>query len=94
MCCQAEGTAGTAWPPFGSWQARTASLVAGLRLWPCQLTFYAVMQVFLDAVQNRGMGALELVAMDMKARGMYVCRTLSFKGEAVPEQASTRGLTC
>lgn len=52
------------------------------------------MQAFLDAVQNRGMGALELVAMDMKARGMYVCRTLSFKGEAAPEQASTRTLTC
>jgi hypothetical protein len=27
-------------------------------------------------------GALELVAMDMKARGMYVCRTLSYKGAA------------
>ncbi|CAA6668669.1 unnamed protein product [Spirodela intermedia] len=27
-----------------------------------------------------GVGALELVAMDMKARGMYVCRTLSYKG--------------
>lgn len=25
--------------------------------------------------------ALELVAMDMKAQGMYVCRTLSFAGE-------------
>jgi hypothetical protein len=29
------------------------------------------------------MAALELVAMDMKAQGMYVCRTLSFAGEAV-----------
>ena len=26
------------------------------------------------------MAALELVAMDMKAQGMYVCRTLSFAG--------------
>ena len=49
------------------------------------------MQAFLDAVQNRGMGALELVAMDMKARGMYVCRTLSFKGEAAPEEVYARG---
>ncbi|KAL0443104.1 UNVERIFIED_CONTAM: protein FORGETTER 1 [Sesamum latifolium] len=29
---------------------------------------------------RKGVGALELVAMDMKARGMYVCRTLSYKG--------------
>jgi hypothetical protein len=35
---------------------------------------------FLDAVGGRGVGALELVAMDMKARGMFVCRTLSFQG--------------
>lgn len=35
---------------------------------------------FLDVIGSRGVGALEMVAMDMKARGMYVCRTLSFKG--------------
>ena len=58
------------------------------------VTSFAVAQAFLDAVQNRGMGALELVAMDMKARGMYVCRTLSFKGEAAHEQASVGGLAC
>lgn len=40
-----------------------------------------VVQSFLEAVGGRGMGALELVAMDMKARGMYVCRTLSFSGQ-------------
>lgn len=38
------------------------------------------MQSFLEAIGGRGMGALELVAMDMKARGMYLCRTLSFSG--------------
>ncbi|RRT52446.1 hypothetical protein BHE74_00010431 [Ensete ventricosum] len=32
------------------------------------------------ALDKGGVGALELVAMDMKARGMYVCRTLSYKG--------------
>jgi hypothetical protein len=34
-------------------------------------------------MQGKGgtnMAALELVAMDMKAQGMYVCRTLSFAG--------------
>jgi hypothetical protein len=29
---------------------------------------------------NRGVGAMELVAMDMKLRGMYIARQLSFKG--------------
>uniref|UniRef100_A0A803NAI6 PHD-type domain-containing protein n=1 Tax=Chenopodium quinoa TaxID=63459 RepID=A0A803NAI6_CHEQI len=32
------------------------------------------------ALEKGGVGALELVAMDMKARGMFVCRTLSYKG--------------
>ncbi|MCD7465715.1 hypothetical protein HAX54_001795 [Datura stramonium] len=32
------------------------------------------------AMEKGGVGALELVAMDMKARGMYVCRTLSYEG--------------
>lgn len=39
---------------------------------------------FLDVIGNRGVGALEMVAMDMKARGMYVCRTLSFAGTLSP----------
>ena len=43
-----------------------------------------VLQSFLEAVGGRGKGALELVAMDMKARGMYVCRTLSFAGTPLP----------
>lgn len=45
-------------------------------------------QGFLEAVGGRGMGALELVAMDMKARGMYVCRTLSFKGQLPSSQSA------
>ncbi|KAG6418926.1 hypothetical protein SASPL_121133 [Salvia splendens] len=36
--------------------------------------------VMLGAMDKGGVGAVELVAMDMKARGMYVCRTLSYKG--------------
>ena len=49
------------------------------------------MQSFLEAVGGRGMGALELVAMDMKARGMYVCRTLSFSGLLLPNTTSKEG---
>ncbi|XP_052798983.1 protein strawberry notch homolog 1-like isoform X2 [Mya arenaria] len=35
---------------------------------------------FIQAVEKRGVGAMELVAMDMKLRGMYIARQLSFKG--------------
>ncbi|KAH9676925.1 protein FORGETTER 1 [Citrus sinensis] len=43
-------------------------------------TCFKDFQIFLGALDKGGVGALELVAMDMKARGMYVCRTLSYKG--------------
>ena len=41
----------------------------------------------------RGVGAMELVAMDMKLRGMYIARQLSFHGvtfriEEIPLQPS------
>ncbi|MBA0783450.1 hypothetical protein Gotri_001160 [Gossypium trilobum] len=41
---------------------------------------FCKMNIFTVALEKGGVGALELVAMDMKARGMYVCRTLSYKG--------------
>ena len=33
---------------------------------------------FLAAVEKRGVGAMEIVAMDMKLRGMYIARQLAF----------------
>ena len=44
----------------------------------------------------RGVGAMELVAMDMKLRGMYIARQLSFHGvtfrieEIAVDKESTR----
>ncbi|KXJ14796.1 protein strawberry notch homolog 1 [Exaiptasia diaphana] len=35
---------------------------------------------FIQAVERRGVGAMEIVAMDMKLRGMYMARQLSFAG--------------
>ncbi|MBO8666417.1 strawberry notch family protein, partial [Staphylococcus aureus] len=35
---------------------------------------------FINAVEKRGVGAMEIVAMDMKLRGMYIARQLSFHG--------------
>jgi len=55
-----------------------------LGLWGEGTPSFAAFQDFLDAVGGRGVGALELVAMDMKARGMFVCRTLSFQGDHAP----------
>ena len=50
-----------------------------LGLWGPQSPFSTFVD-FLDVVGSRGVGALEMIAMDMKAQGMYVCRTLSFAG--------------
>ena len=76
------------------WTCLTQRLVPPGRVWarsaphpftspPCP----ALMRT-LPALQPKGSGsssgssmaALELVAMDMKAQGMFVCRTLSFAG--------------
>ena len=35
---------------------------------------------FIQAIEQRGVGAMELIAMDMKLRGMYIARQLSFAG--------------
>lgn len=35
---------------------------------------------FLSVVQKRGVSAMEIVAMDMKLRGLYIARQLSFTG--------------
>lgn len=35
---------------------------------------------FINAVEKRGIGAMEIVAMDMKLRGAYIARQLSFHG--------------
>ncbi|XP_031430609.1 protein strawberry notch homolog 2 isoform X2 [Clupea harengus] len=35
---------------------------------------------FLHVIEKRGVGAMEIVAMDMKVSGMYIARQLSFSG--------------
>lgn len=63
----------------GASEPRNMGYMVRLGLWGPG-TCFPQFQSFLEALEKRGVGALELVAMDMKARGMYVCRTLSFKG--------------
>ncbi|KAL0035121.1 hypothetical protein WJX79_001613 [Trebouxia sp. C0005] len=64
----------------GASEPRNLGYMERLGLWGPGIPSFTNFQSFLEAVGGRGMGALELVAMDMKARGMYVCRTLSFAG--------------
>ena len=52
---------------------------------------------FIQAVERRGVGAMELVAMDMKLRGTYIARQLSFHGvqfkvETVPIDTKFRSI--
>src|SRR5688500_3390063 len=35
---------------------------------------------FLNSVENKGTGCIELIAIDMKLRGLYLARQLSFAG--------------
>jgi hypothetical protein len=41
---------------------------------------YFLQQQFISSLSRHGVGALEILAMDMKCMGMYVSRALSFKG--------------
>ncbi|KDP27422.1 hypothetical protein JCGZ_20832 [Jatropha curcas] len=63
----------------GASEPRNMGYMVRLGLWGAG-TCFPDFQKFLGALDKGGVGALELVAMDMKARGMYVCRTLSYKG--------------
>ncbi|KAJ6805278.1 protein FORGETTER 1 [Iris pallida] len=63
----------------GASEPRNLGYMVRLGLWGIG-TCFSTFHDFLGALDKGGVGALELVAMDMKARGMYVCRTLSYKG--------------
>ncbi|KAK0597074.1 hypothetical protein LWI29_021592 [Acer saccharum] len=63
----------------GASEPRNLGYMVRLGLWGAG-TCFNDFHKFLGALDKGGVGALELVAMDMKARGMYVCRTLSYKG--------------
>ncbi|KAG9143262.1 hypothetical protein Leryth_010181 [Lithospermum erythrorhizon] len=63
----------------GASEPRNLGYMVRLGLWGAGTSF-STFREFLGSIEKGGIGALELVAMDMKARGMYVCRTLSYKG--------------
>ncbi|KAG6605360.1 Protein FORGETTER 1, partial [Cucurbita argyrosperma subsp. sororia] len=63
----------------GASEPRNMGYMVRLGLWGTGTSFIDFRD-FLGALERGGVGALELVAMDMKARGMYLCRTLSYRG--------------
>ncbi|KAK7243900.1 hypothetical protein RIF29_38713 [Crotalaria pallida] len=63
----------------GASESRNMGYMVRLGLWGVG-TYFKNFSEFLGALERGGVGALELVAMDMKARGMYLCRTLSYSG--------------
>ena len=64
-----------------------------LGLWGPGNTAFPDFAAFLAAIGSRGVAALELVAMDLKAQGVYVARTLSYSGAAAADAPSCSQLT-
>nr|CAH7748970.1 unnamed protein product [Callosobruchus chinensis] len=65
----------------GASEPRNMAYMVRLGLWG-EGTPFKEFADFISAVEKRGVGAMEIVAMDMKLRGMYIARQLSFHGVA------------
>lgn len=63
----------------GASEPRNMAYMTRLGLWGTGSVFKDFND-FIQSIERRGVGAMELVAMDMKLRGMYIARQLSFKG--------------
>lgn len=63
----------------GASEPRNMAYMVRLGIWGQGTPFPSFMD-FITAVEKRGVGAMEIVAMDMKLRGMYIARQLSFHG--------------
>ncbi|CAH1801640.1 unnamed protein product [Owenia fusiformis] len=76
----------------GASEPRNMAYMTRLGLWGKDTPF-PEFNDFIMAVERRGVGAMELVAMEMKLRGLYIARQLSFHGvtfriEEVPIEKS------
>ncbi|CAH8519864.1 unnamed protein product [Schistosoma intercalatum] len=63
----------------GATEPRNMAYMTRLGLWG-DGTPFKTFNSFIQTLERRGVGAMELVAMDMKLRGMYIARQLSFHG--------------
>lgn len=64
----------------GATEVRHMAYATRLGLWGPGTSFPDGFVGFLNEINNGGVGAMEMIARDMKALGMYVARTLSYKG--------------
>ncbi|XP_055332799.1 protein strawberry notch homolog 1-like [Paramacrobiotus metropolitanus] len=63
----------------GASEPRNMGYMVRLGLWG-EGTPFEDFSKFMASIDKRGVGAMELVAMEMKHRGMYIARQLSFEG--------------
>ncbi|CAK9304464.1 unnamed protein product [Gordionus sp. m RMFG-2023] len=63
----------------GATETKNMGYMVRLGIWG-RGTPFPLFSDFILAVERRGVGAMELVAMDMKLRGTYMARQLSFAG--------------
>ncbi|XP_054279208.1 protein strawberry notch-like [Macrosteles quadrilineatus] len=63
----------------GASEPRNMAYMTRLGIWGTGTPFPDFMD-FINSVEKRGVGAMEIVAMDMKLRGIYIARQLSFHG--------------
>ncbi len=76
------------WRAAGASEPRNLGYMERLGLWGPGNTAFPDFAAFLAAIGSRGVAALELVAMDLKAQGVYVARTLSYSGATAPAARS------
>lgn len=69
----------------GATEPRNMAYMTRLGLWGEGQSF-PEFGSFINAVERRGVGAMEIVAMDMKQRGLYLARQLSFRGASFSVQ--------
>ncbi|CAB0029995.1 unnamed protein product [Trichogramma brassicae] len=63
----------------GATEPKNMAYMVRLGLWG-KGTPFREFSDFILSIEKRGVGAMEIVAMDMKLRGMYIARQLSFRG--------------
>ncbi|XP_012862861.1 protein strawberry notch homolog 2-like [Echinops telfairi] len=63
----------------GASEPRNMIYMSRLGIWGKDRPFNTF-EEFLHAIERRGVGAMEIVAMDMKGTGTYIARQLSFSG--------------
>ncbi|NXL10094.1 SBNO1 protein, partial [Mesembrinibis cayennensis] len=77
--CVFTGTSTVCVLLLGASEPRNMAYMNRLGIWG-EGTPFREFSDFIQAVERRGVGAMEIVAMDMKLRGMYIARQLSFSG--------------